>query len=312
MVRQFSGNSTKGGIMKDSLAKTEERASYILLVAPALLLYLFVMAFPTIFSVVISLSNFRGGKVFSSGSMSFAGFKAYTEIFKDQYFFMALKNNIYIVLVSVLGQIPLGFFLAYILSRGLIKGTDFFQTMIYLPNVIASVIIGILFNRFFLSSNSVWLEILRYSNPAAEYIPGKNTMFPILIVILWMYTGMYVLIFLANLQKIDVSIIEASKIDGASEMQTLRYIVLPALSGVIVTCAILAISGSLKSFDLIFVMTGGGPAYSTSVLSIYTYMKAFRGAPNYPVANAISTIMIVICFILIGITRFVEKRFSGE
>jgi len=244
--------------------------------------------------------------------MSFAGLKAYTEVFKDPYFFTALKNNIYIVLISVLGQIPLGFFLAYILSRGLIKGTDFFQAMIYLPNVIAAVIIGILFNRFFLSSNSVWLEIQRYFNPAAEYIPGRNAMFPILIVILWMYTGIYVLIFLANLQKIDVSIIEASKIDGANEMQTLRYIILPALSGVIVTSAILAISGSLKSFDLIFVMTGGGPAYSTSVLSIYMYMKAFRGAPNYPVANAISTIMVLICFILIGITRFAEKRFSGE
>jgi len=298
--------------MKDSLAKTEERASYILLVAPALLLYLFVMAFPAIFSVVISLSNFRGGKIFSEGSMSFAGLKAYTEIFKDPYFFISLKNNIYIVLISVFGQIPLGFFLAYILSRGLIKGTDFFQAMIYLPNVIASVIIGILFNRFFLSSNSVWLEIQKYFNPAAEYVPGQNAMFPILVVMLWMYTGMYVLIFLANMQKIDVSIIEASKIDGANEMQTLRYIILPALSGVIVTSAILAISGSLRSFDLIFVMTAGGPAYKTSVLSIYMYMKAFRGAPNYPVANAISTIMIVICFVLIGITRFVEKRFSGK
>jgi raffinose/stachyose/melibiose transport system permease protein len=298
--------------MKDSLAKTEERVSYILLVAPALLIYLFVMAFPVIFSVVLSLSNYRGGKIFSKGSMSFAGFKAYTEIFKDPYFFMALRNNIYIVLISVFGQIPLGFFLAYILSRGLIKKIDFFQTMIYLPNVIAAVIIGILFNRFFLSSNSVMLEIQRSFNPSAEFIPGRNAMALILMVTLWMYTGIYVLIFLANMQKIDVSVIEASKIDGANEMQTLRHIVLPALSGVIVTCVILAISGSLKTFDLIFVMTEGGPAYKTSVLSIYMYMKAFRGAPNYPVANAISTIMIIICFILIGITRFVEKRFSGE
>jgi raffinose/stachyose/melibiose transport system permease protein len=215
------------------------------------------------------------------------------------------------VLISVFGQIPLGFFLAYILSRGLIKGTDFFQAMIYLPNVIAAVIIGILFKRFFLSSSSVWLEIRRFFFFFAEFIPGQNPMFSVLIVILWMYTGIYMLIFLANLQKIDVSIIEASKIDGASEMQTLRYIILPALSGVIVTAAILAISGSLKSFDLIWIMTEGGPAYKTSVLSIYMYMKAFRQAPNYPVANAISTIMVVICFILIGITRFTEKRLSS-
>ncbi|MDR0442445.1 MAG: sugar ABC transporter permease [Treponema sp.] len=298
-------------MVKIGLKKTEERISYIILVAPALLLYLFVMAFPTIFSILLSVSTYRGGKFFGNNNISFGGLKAYREVFIDPYFFMALKNNIYIVLISVFGQIPLGFFLAYILSRGLIKGTDFFQTMIYLPNVIAAVIIGILFNRFLLSSNSVLLEIQRMFNPAIEFIPGRNSMLLILVVILWMYTGIYMLIFLANLQKIDVSIIEASKIDGASEMQTLRYIILPALSGVIVTTAILAISGSLKSFDLIFVMTGGGPAYRTSVLSIYMYEKAFRGAPNYPVANAISTIMVIVCFILIGLTRFAEKRFSS-
>jgi raffinose/stachyose/melibiose transport system permease protein len=95
-------------------------------------------------------------------------------------------------------------------------------------------------------------------------------------------------------------------------MQTLRYIIFPALSGVIVTTAILAISGSLKSFDLIYVMTQGGPAHRTSVLALYMYEKAFRGAPNYPVANAISTIMVIISFVLIVITRAVEKHFSAK
>jgi raffinose/stachyose/melibiose transport system permease protein len=292
--------------------KKEERISYFILVVPALFLYLSVMAFPTFFSVILSLTNYSGGKVFGNPNVGFAGLKAYKEILTDTYFYMSLKNNIWIVLISVFGQIPLGFFLAYILSRNLIRGTDFFQSMIYLPNVISTVIIGILFSKFFLSSNSVWLEIQRSFNPAAEYVPGRNAMVPVLAVILWMYTGTYVIIFLANLQKIDTSIIEASKIDGASEMQTLRYIIFPALSGVIVTTAILAISGSLKSFDLIFVMTQGGPAHRTSVLALYMYEKAFRGAPNYPVANAISTVMVIISFILIAITRRVEKRFSSE
>jgi raffinose/stachyose/melibiose transport system permease protein len=294
------------------LKNSEERISYIILVVPALLLYLAVMTFPTVFSVVLSLTNYSGGKVFGNPNVGFAGLKAYKEILTDQYFYMSLKNNIWIVLISVFGQIPLGFFLAYILSRGLIRGTDFFQSMIYLPNVISAVIIGILFNKFLLTSNSVSLEIQRFFNPAAEFVPGKNAMLPVLLVILWMYTGTYVIIFLANLQKIDPSVIEASKIDGASEMQTLRYIIFPALSGVIVTTAILAISGSLKSFDLIYVMTSGGPAHRTSVLALYMYEKAFRGAPNYPVANAISTVMVIISFILIAITRSVEKRFSSE
>jgi raffinose/stachyose/melibiose transport system permease protein len=291
--------------------KTEERLSYLILVLPALLLYLFVMAFPTAFSVVLSLTNYRGGKVFGNPNFGFKGVGAYIEVFKDHFFYIALRNNIWIVLISVFGQIPLGFFLAYILSRGLIKNTDFFQTMIYLPNVISTVIIGILFSRFFLTSNSVWLELRQMFDPTAEFIPTKNAMLPVLAVMLWLYTGFYVIIFLANLQKIDVSIIEATKIDGASEMQTLRYVILPALSGVIVTSAILAISGSLKSFDLIFVMTQGGPARRTSVLSLYMYDKAFRGAPNYPVANAISTIMIIISFLLIGVTQALEKRFAS-
>ena len=289
---------------------TEKRVSYLIFVLPALLIYLFVMAFPTVFSVVLSLTNYSGGKVFGNPRLTFAGFKSYATIFSDPYFYMSFKNNLWVVLMSVFGQIPLGFILAYILSRGLIRGTDFFQTMIYLPNVISAVIIGILFNNFFLTSNSVILEIQRFFNPAAEFAVNKNPMLPVLLVMLWMYTGTYVIIFLANLQKIDTSVIEASKIDGATEAQTLRYIILPALSGVIVTTAILAISGSLKSFDLVFVMTQGGPAHRTSVLALYMYEKAFRGAPNYPVANAISTVMVIISFILIGLTRGVEKRFS--
>ena len=296
--------------MKDLSTKAEERFSYTILVIPAMLIYLFVMGFPTIFAVGLSLTNYSGGKVFGNLNINFVGLKNYLAIFRDDYFYLSLKNNMWIVAVSVFGQIPLGFTLAYMLSRKLIKGTDFFQTVIYLPNVLAAVIIGILFNKFFLSANSVALEIQRIFNPDAQFELVKNPMLPVLLVILWMYTGMYVLIFLANLQKIDVSVIEASKIDGASEMQTLRYIILPALSGVIVTCAILAISGSLRSFDLIYVMTQGGPAHRTSVLALYMYEKAFKGAPNYPLANAISTVMVLISFILIVITKAVEKSYS--
>ena len=297
--------------MKDISTKIEERLSYFILVVPALILYYYVMAFPTFFSVGLSLTNYSGGKVFGNPDFGFVGLKNYKTIFVDRYFYLALKNNLWIVLVSVFGQIPLGFILAYILSRGLVKGTDFFQTVIYLPNVIAAVIIGTLFNKFFLSANSVSLEIQRLFNPAAEFELMKNPMLPVLAVILWMYTGTYVIIFLANIQKIDNAVIEASLIDGATEGQTLRYIILPALSGVIVTCAILAISGSLQAFDLIYVMTQGGPAHRTSVLALYTYEKAFKGAPNYPVANAISTVTVIISFLLIVITQVTEKIFSS-
>jgi raffinose/stachyose/melibiose transport system permease protein len=299
--------------MKKSLtSRREELISYWILVIPALLFYYVILAFPTVFSVILSLTNYKGGPIFGNSNVKITGFASYGQMFADPLFWTSLKNNIYIVLISVFGQLPLGFVLAYILSRKMIKGVDFFQTMIYLPNVISPVIIGILFQSFYLNSNSVYMEVLKSINPAAQFTLNNHPMVPVLIVMLWMYTGMYVIIFLANIMQIDVSVIEAAKIDGASEWQALRAIIFPAISGTIVTCAILAISGSLKSFDLIYVMTNGGPANQTSVLSFYMYLSAFRGAPNYPLANAISTVMVIISFILIGVTQLVNKAFGGE
>ena len=292
----------------------EKKFSYALLVIPSLLVYLAVITFPTIFSVLLSLTNYNGGKVFGNPNVRFVGFNSYKWMLTEPTgnFYLSLKNNMLIVAVSVFGQIPLGFILAYLLSRKVIKGTDFFQSMIYLPNVISPVIIGILFKSFYLNNNSVYMEIVRFFKPGAEFTLNNYPMIPVLVVILWMYTGFYMIIFMANLQRIDSSIIEAARIDGASETQIISRILLPALSGVIVTCSILAISGSLRSFDLIYIMTAGGPAGMTRVLSLYMYLSAFQGAPNYPLANAISTVMVLISFALIIITRKIEKIFGGK
>jgi raffinose/stachyose/melibiose transport system permease protein len=292
-------------------ANRERFLSYLILIIPATIIYFSVMAFPTVFSIALSLTKYNGGKIFGNSLVRFNGVSSYLRIFRDPYFYLALRNNIFIVFISVFGQIPLGFCLAYILSRRLVRGMDFFQTMIYLPNIISPVIIGILFKAIYLNQDSVYMEIVRIFNHNAQYNINRYPMVPVVLVILWMSTGMYVVIFLANLQQIDVSIIEAAQIDGAKEGQVLGHIILPALSGVVVTCAILAISGSLKSFDLLFVMTQGGPAQRTSVLSLYMYNQAFRGTPNYPLANAISTVMIMISFILIGITWKLDSFLKG-
>ncbi len=291
--------------------KKEERRAYWMLSLPAIIFYFGVMTFPAIFSVILSLTNYSGGSLFEKGALQFVGLKNYIKVFSDQYFYVSLKNNLWIVFVSVFGQLPLGFLLAYVLTRGLVKGRDFFQTMIYLPCVISTVVIGILFQTFF-SSHGAWNEIMQWINPEYEWSMNSRPMLPVLFAILWMYTGTYLIIFMANLQKIDPQIMEAATIDGASEWQVLWNIIFPELSGVFVISAILAISGSLKSFDLIYVMTGGGPAKQTYVLSLYMFDKAFRGASDYPMANTISTIMVVISLVLIGIVKTLEKKFGAK
>lgn len=291
----------------------EEKRAYWLFVLPAFAIYIFVMAFPTIFALFLSLTNYKGGALFGpkKRAIEFVGLKYYKQMFSDPYFWLALKNNLWIVFISVFGQIPLGFFMAYLIFRGMIKGKDFFQTVIYLPCVISTVVIGRLWKAI-TAPNGALPDIIRLFNPMYVAENSKHPMVAVLFVILWMYTGTYLIIFLANLQKIDVSIIEAAKVDGANEMQALRHIILPSLSGVIVTSAILAISGSLKSFDLIYVMTSGGPAKQTYVLSIFMYDTAFKGAPNYPLANAVSIVMCIISFSMIGLTKLAEKKFGGR
>ncbi len=295
--------------------KGEKRLAYTVLVLPAVIIYLAVVAFPTVFSVLLSLTNYNGGVIFGNPDIQFVGIRSYVWMFTEpaHNFYMALKNNMLIVGVSVFGQIPLGFLLAYILARKLIRrGTSFFQTMIYLPNVISSIIIGVLFNAIIYGRSSVLMDIRRIFDPAAVYAISSNPMVPVLIVILWMFTGFYMIIFLDNMQRIDPAVIEAARIDGAKESGILWHITLPALSGVIITTAILAISGSLRTFDLLYAMTNGGPAGQTRVLSLYMYQSAFQGAPNYPLANAISTVMVLISIVLIVITMGLGKVFREE
>jgi ABC-type sugar transport system permease subunit len=355
------------------------------MVLPAFIIYLFVMAFPIILSVVISLSNYGGGQMFGGEPWRIVGFQQYGKLIHDPYFWNALKNNVYIVLISVFGQLPLGFTLAYLIYRKIVKFGSFWQGILYVPAIISIIVIGIMWNIIFspygpiaeivnkeytraytaqLSGifastgglahiDKLVAGIMRisgstinavFASPAEElkaFLAGYQpeqlnvlksdlvnllapkwnadflnmpnvSMLPILFVLLWSWTGVYLILFLANMQKIDVQIIEAASIDGATESQIMRYIILPSLSGVVINMAILCIAGSLNSFALILALTGGGPARVTQVLSIYMYDSAFMGAPDYPLSNTIAVSIVIFSFILIGITKLVGKRTDEE
>jgi ABC-type sugar transport system permease subunit len=355
------------------------------MVLPSYLLFLFVFAFPIVLAVILSLSDFGGGKMFGGEPWKITGFQQYRKLFADPYFWNALKNNIYIVLISVLGQLPLGFLFAYLIYRKIVKFGAFWQGILYVPAIISTIVIGIMWsiifspygpiadlaNRLYRSLYSAKLTelfssagalsvtdnlvdkiigispqtigaifssphvelkdfLLSYSPDqlimvqqdlvnllapkwSAEFLSQRDlAMIPICFVTLWMWTGTYLILFHANMQKIDIQILEAAEIDGASEMQVMRFVVVPSLSGVILNATILCISGSLSGFALILAMTGGGPARVTQVLSIYMYDSAFMGAPNYPLANAIAIMIVLFSLALILIMFALEKRFGGK
>lgn len=301
--------------MRTLTGELEQRRSYLALVLPAAIIYFAVIAFPTILSLILSVSNYQGGEIFGErADWRIVGLRHYLRMFRDQYFWISFKNNIWIMLMSLFIQIPLGFILAYTIFRKLILGREFFQTVIYMPTIISVIVVAILWQTIFSPYGPV-TDFMRMFIPGWEnklISHPQLAIVPVLFVMVWFYTGMYLIIFLANLQKIDQQVLEAAQIDGANEWQMLKCIILPALSGVLVTTAILAISGSLRSFGLIWAMTAGNPARRTSVLALYMYDNAFKGAPNYPLANAISTFMVTVSFIFIVVAKKIEKRFGGK
>ena len=363
----------------------EERRVYWTMVGPAVFLYLLVFGFPIVISIVISLSNYSGGKMFGGERWRITGFDQFRQLAVDPYFWLALKNNVYIVLVSVFGQLPLGLIFAYLIYRRIVRFGQFWQAVLYVPAIISVIVIGIMWNIIFspygpladvmnqaytasfarridaifqaAGGYHITDDVLRqlvaaggetarklFAHPVEDlkqmllgygpnqfaevkhdlvnlFAPKWNASFltkpdlamiPVCFVVLWVWTGMYLILFLANMQRIDVQFIEAARIDGANEMQIVRRIMLPMLSGVVVNAAILCIAGSLNSFALVFAMTRGGPARVTQLLSIYMYDTAFMSAPNYPRANAISLAIVFFSLILIGVTKTVEKRYGGR
>lgn len=289
------------------MEKFKRVSIYMAFVLPALAIYLAVIAFPIISSVGLSFTDFN---IYKNLAI-WTGLANYIKIFKDPVFWFSMRNNLIVIFVSVFGQIPLGFGLAYLIYRKLVKRSGFFQAMVFLPTVISTIIIGILWSKMFSPIGVVPKIIQSITNNPNYSMTIMNSkqlaMIPIGFVLLWVYTGTYLIIFLANLQNIDPNIIEAAQIDGATDGQIFIKIIVPQLYGVIVLTSILAISGSLKSFDLLFAMTGGGPAYYTNLLALYMYQKSFIFY-DYGVGSAVSTVMVFLSIVLVILIRFVRRK----
>ncbi len=290
---------------------------YFLMVGPGLLIYLFIVTYPVFYAVWLSFTDFNPNR---GGVWNFVGLQQYVTMFKDPWFWHSLKNNMIVVAVSVFGQIPIALILSYILYRKLVRASDFFQAMIFLPQFLSTIVIGVMWKRLFSADGPVSRLIQLFSgDPTAQFtmMLSENTvMIPIGFALIWMYTGLYVIIFLANLQKINRSVIESAMIDGASESETFFYIIIPSLSKTILVCSILAIAGSLRGFDLIFAMTTQGLSrLNAMVLPIFMYQTAFQDYANdmrFAYGAAISNIIVLISVGLILISTYVSKKLDPD
>jgi raffinose/stachyose/melibiose transport system permease protein len=310
-------------------ADRRELLTFLGFVLPGLLIYLFIIAYPIFYSVFLSLTNYNPN--IGTGT-KFVGLSNYIKVItmnkgtvnaqavNTPEVVYALKNNMIVVLVSVFGQIPIGFILAFILYRKQVKGAGFFQSMVFLPQFLSTIVIGIMWRMLFMVDGPV-AKIMQYftGNPKAQFdamLDPNRCMTPIAIALIWMYTGFYMIIFLANLQKINESMFEAAKIDGASEVKIFFKITIPLLAGSILTSCILAIAGSLKGFALIFSLAAEGKArINTEVLPIYMYRVAFGNAKDpmrFAYGATISNIIVLISVVMIMFSKFVGKKLGTD
>ncbi len=227
----------------------------------------------------------------------FIGLSNYARALNDRVFRNALGNNLQLVGLSLLIQLPLALALA-LLIREISRGRALFRTIFFLPFVLSEVITGVIWNFIYRPEGGLITSLLQGFFPQLEgtalLADPKTVLYALFVVITWKFFGYHMILYIAGLQNIPPEIEEAAAIDGASRLQALRYITLPLLGSTIRLSVYLSVLGSLQFFDLIWVMTTGGPVGASDTMATYLYKYGFqRFQLGY--GSAIAVIMFLIC-----------------
>lgn len=280
------------------------KKSIAVFVLPAFCMYAVFVLVPIIYNVYMS---FLQTDLMSPGE--FVGFKNYENLFYDRTFREALGNNIVLVVGSLIANLPIALLLGNILFQK-IKGSHFFQTVFFLPSVICGVAVGLAWTFIFNSEFGIinkFLEIIGLENLQHVWLGDKKVaMICIVIVVMWQFIGYHMIIQIAAMKNIPESYYEAAKIDGAGEWQQFRRITFPLIKPILKVDAVLIITAALKYYDLVAVMTKGGPDHATELLSTYMYFQGFRTL-KYGYSSAIGVVLLFLCICSVLLSNFVFR-----
>jgi raffinose/stachyose/melibiose transport system permease protein len=238
------------------------------------------------------------------------GFANWVELIQDQYFMIGVRNGFILLVFSIMIQTPLGLAIALLLYRAGNR-FRFFKFAYFFPFLMSSVAVGVLFRQIFDPNFGLinsFLTQINLDSWALDWIGDpKIAIYSISLLVCWQFIPFYILLFLAALNGISREIEEAASIDGAKDWKLIFKIQLPLIKGSIITAITLMVIGSLKYFDLMWVMTGGGPVYSTSTMSTYLYQSAFK---NYRVGYGatVASALFIIVFTIAMILNFATKK----
>ncbi len=283
-----------------------DKKAILLFTLPTFILFTIIVILPIFFSVQYSTLKWNG---FSKGI--FVGISNYKNLFVNNTdgFIQSVINSLILALISVVIQLPISLLLALILARG-VRGERFFRTVYFVPVVVSTVVIGQLWMKVYNVDYGVLNTVLRalglgkYAN--AWLADTHTALAAVFIAMLWQYIGYHMLLLYAGAKSISPDIYEAARIDGANEGQMAFRISIPLMKPIICVCIIFAVTGSFKAFDLIYVMTGGGPMHSTEVPTTLMYTTIFNRY-LYGYGSAMAIFIIVECMVAAVI---IQKLFN--
>lgn len=260
---------------KTTLAKDRQRKVVIcafVFLFPAIVLLSAYLLYPIIATFINSLYQWNG----ISADKRFIGLANWVELIGDKDFWRAFGNNITVMILSLVIQMPIGILLATFLDAGG-KKFNIFKTIWFLPMLMSSVAVGYLF-RYALATNGGLISSISqiFTGKNVDLLGNQSTaLFAVIGVICWQFIPFYMVYYMAGYSSISEDVYEAAVIDGATHAEYIIHIALPLLFPTIKSAVVLSLIGSLKYFDLVYVMTGGGPGTSTELMATYMYKNSF-------------------------------------
>lgn len=276
-----------------------------LMLLPALVFFTAFVVYPVLYSLGYSFTSFAG-----FGAATFNGLGNYIALGSDPFFWQALSNTIVILVVSLVILIPASFALALLLQRQR-RGGGLLRALVFGPAIIAPILVGLIW-VFILDPKIGLLNRLLapLGVPEIQWIGGDTlTPYAVSLVFIWSSIGFAMTIFYAGLQQLPESIMEAGDIDGASGWQRLRFITVPMMNETFGIVTLLLITNVFKIFELVYMLTGGGPVHRSETLVSYMYFVTFTNQ-NYGSGMAIAVIVFVLGALVSGVYLALARRRS--
>jgi raffinose/stachyose/melibiose transport system permease protein len=290
-------------------AAWRKRAEITLFVAPAILVFSLFVIVPIIQAARFSMFKWNG----LGPLKNFVGLQNYVNALSDDVFLGAIGHNFAIAALSILIQLPLGLGVALLLNRR-VRGRAFLRVVVFVPYVLAEVVAGVIWLMLLQPDGVVdaLLKSIGLGGVIQLWLGDPNVALgTVMFVLTWKYLGLAIILFLAGLQGIPEDLYEAAQIDGASWWQIQRRIAIPLLGPTLRTWGFLAIIGSLQVFDMIWILTRGGPVNSTMTMAIYMITQGSKRT-LYGYASAVAVILFLISLIVASLYQVLVLRRDNQ